>query len=251
MTSKSTIPFDLRITLLASVGLNGRNIQSDVNAVRSRLRQLGFVVGEDGPCGPQLIKAIQLFQAIKEGLDVIRHTRVDGRVDPNGQTLKWLNAANAPRWQRMTASGPGLHNHEATQLNDNHDFGTSWLDETLNAAGALYQQGLREGAAPISVNNASLPTGGDTPSHKGHETGLVADLRLPRKDGRSGGITTASPEYDREAMRAQLKALKAQPLFDRAYLNDQVLIIEDLCRPLGGHDNHVHFEIKPPVRQDA
>jgi hypothetical protein len=34
----------------------------------------------------------------------------------------------------------------------------------------------------------------------------------------------------------------------RVFLNDETLIHEGLCQAVAGHDNHAHFEIKPPVR---
>ncbi|MBC7899597.1 MAG: hypothetical protein H7070_06040, partial [Saprospiraceae bacterium] len=45
-----------------------------------------------------------------------------------------------------------------------------------------------------------------------------------------------------------LKALKAQSSVSNIYFNDPDLIAENLCSALGGHDNHIHFEVKPPAR---
>lgn len=254
-----------KLVLLDSVGARGRNLAVDVMALREHLVSLGYTWAA-GPStvGPKLTAAIRLFQSIVHGIDVVgASSRIDGRVDPDGNTLRWLNAANAPRWVRMTPSAPGLWNHDATQLHDLHDFGTSWLDTFLVGAGAEYQlwrteadrqRSAQPGAgtkppAPLTVNDASLPEGGNTPAHVGHETGLVADLRLPNRDGSAGGISVFTPTYDRDAMRAQLQALRSQPNFDVAFLNDKVLISEGLCRPLGGHDDHVHVEIEPPRLQ--
>lgn len=240
------------LTILRSVGQGGVNAPGDVAKVRARLVELGLDwIGGATTAGPEFIKAIRLFQAIKEGLDVVSGTKIDGRVDPNGETLKWLNAVNAPRWVRMTRDGVGFVNHEAFDGDDGHDFGTSWLDDSIKAAAARYEADFRSGhpgATAIAVNDASLPRGGDTPLHQGHETGLVADLRLPRKDRKFGGITTTSALYDREVARAQLQAFHTVPLLQHIFLNDDVLIAEGLCRPLGGHDNHVHIEIRPPTR---
>jgi hypothetical protein len=87
----------------------------------------------------------------------------------------------------------------------------------------------------------------DTPQHAGHETGLACDMRLPRKDGQSGGITFEAQVYDRNTARAQLKALRVQPLFKRAFFNDPALIQEGLCARATGHDNHIHFEVGAPA----
>ena len=88
----------------------------------------------------------------------------------------------------------------------------------------------------------------NTPDHKGHETGLACDLRLPRKDGRAGGIKNPNTNtaYDRNAMRGQLLALRDQELVSKVFFNDDILCEEGLCKRLSGHNNHVHFEIRVP-----
>ena len=105
----------------------------------------------------------------------------------------------------------------------------------------------------LTVNDASPEVGGDTPDHRGHETGMCIDIRLPKlnHDGKApGGRTHESSDYDRDAMRAQLSALRGQPLVnnDRVFFNDPELITEGLCTFLDRHDNHVHADISPPPR---
>jgi murein endopeptidase len=98
------------------------------------------------------------------------------------------------------------------------------------------------------VNDISMPRGGDTPNHATHEAGMCCDIRLPKLNGQAGGITYKDPAYDQLATRAQLEALWAQSQCSRLFFNDPVLIEEGLCQAVSGHDNHIHFEIKPPVR---
>lgn len=236
------------------MGHRGQNRPADVVPVRRRFLELGFdwISGSTG-VGPMFVQVIRLFQSIKEGRHTIGGPGVDGRVDPNGDTLRWLNAINAPRWVRMTEGGPGFLNHEVRfQIHDNHDFGTSWLDDMIRAAGAIYQSEWLERhprAAPLSINDASLPRGGDTPDHAGHETGLACDVRLPRKDGDAGRVEVTSPEYDRDSMRAQLQAIwRSGADVDRVFLEDDALIDEGLCAPLAGHTHHAHVQICPPAR---
>jgi len=242
------------INILASVGSVGANKPDDVRAVKERLVELGFDwLATEGPIDKvdQLtIDTIKLFQTIKTGVNTITG---DGRVDVNGDTLKWLQASNAPQWQKMPAGSKaeGFINVEIIDTHDTHDFGAKWLADTLTAAGAAYKTdflSVHPNAAILSINDSSLPRGGDTPDHETHESGLASDIQLPHQDGQAGGITVAHPAYDRDAMRAMLLAFLAQPLAKRVLLNDLTLIAEGLCSSAKGHDNHAHLEVKPPAR---
>ena len=256
--SKENVVPSLKIS--ASVGRNGVNKVKDVVKTKRRLVALGFrwLIPDgkraDGKMGPETIRAIQLFQAIKNGFDIVANLKNDGRIDPGGDTHLWLQATNAPRWVRMPAGSvaQGYVNDEVANTADNHDFGTDWLANTLRATGAAYKASFLTAnprASVLRVNDTSMPRGGDTPDHAGHETGLVCDVFLPRRDGGAGGIVVTHPKYDRAAMRAMLKAFLAQPLADRVLLNDSVLVSEGLCRPAAGHENHAHLEIRPPLRK--
>lgn len=242
-----------KLVITNSVGRNGVNNPADVIKVKTRLIELGFDwLTPNESVGQLTITTIRLFQAIKNGSDTVE-PGTDGLVDVGQSTHRWLEAANAPRWQMMPAgsTAEGFINDEIANTGDTHDFGTNWLADTLRAAGASYRDEYlndHPGAALLRINDTSLPRGGNTPNHAGHETGLVCDIRLPKTDGGVGGITVSSSNYDRDAMRAILKALKNQALADVILLNDATLRSEGLCRFAAGHDNHVHFEIKPPVR---
>ena len=176
----------------------------------------------------------------------------DGRVDVNGKTHRFLQAANAPRWQEMPlgSSIQGFINFDHLQP-DNHDFGSHWLIETIQAAGELYVANYRNShpdAALISTNNLSVPRGGDSPFHATHESGLSCDIVLPRKNGSSGGITIDSGSYDRDAMEAMLRAIRGQSQYQikQIFFNDFSLVAKGLCQSLAGHHNHAHIDIIPP-----
>jgi hypothetical protein len=242
------------INIESSVGLGGANKPDDVRAVKTRLIELGFdwlaVAGVIDQVDQLTIDTFKLFQTIKQGLNTIIG---DGRVDVNGDTLKWLQASNAPLWQTMPAGSraEGFVNDELADHSDHHDFGTNWLADTLRGAGAKYKAdflSLHPNAAVLSINDTSLPRGGFTKAHKTHQSGLASDIRLPHKDGNVGGITVGQTAYDRSVMRAMLNAFLTQPLAKRVLLNDSVLMAEGICSFADGHDNHAHFEVKPPTR---
>ncbi|WP_336361457.1 N-acetylmuramidase domain-containing protein [Haladaptatus sp. ZSTT2] len=238
-------------TLSASVGTGGTNNPDDVRALKQRLVDLGFDwLTVDTTADAALVAVINLVQSIKNGRNDVAG---DGRVDVPGDTYDWLRATNAPHWQLMPlgGAGDGFFNFERNDPADTHDYGTDWMAETVTDAGAHYRDNYlntNPDAALLTVNDVSLPHGGDTPDHAGHETGMACDLRLARTDGNTGGITWTSPTYDRDAMRAVLEAFGAQPLFSRALFNDTTLIAEGLCQQHAGHDDHVHIDIAPPTR---
>jgi hypothetical protein len=250
-----TLGSRIRFGLSGSVGKNGGNAATDVLAVRERLRELGFdwIAADAHGVDNTLIKAIKLFQAIVRGHhSVSGHRDVDGRIDVDGTTYRWLQAVNAPRWELMPegSAAEGFTNIERADPNDTHDYGTNWMADTIREAGAAYRQAhltATPGAALLTINDVSLPQGGNTPDHSGHETGLDCDIRLPRTDGSAPGNTTVTHAlYDRDAMRAMLVAIRGTRLFARAFLQDPVLIGEGLCQDVAGHRDHAHFEILPP-----
>lgn len=243
-------PGAVQLTLSGSVGKGGVNKKDDVLAVKQRLRDLGYTwITTTNSVDTGTIQAIRLFQSIIAGHNTIRG---DGRIDLGGPTHQWLQAKNAPRWQLMPLQGTGFINYERQQTNDEHDFGTDWIAKVIEGAGKDYEADYRRGdsgIALLAINDISLPFGGDTPQHAGHETGLVCDIRLPRTDGQSGGITVSSPNYDRAAMEAMIKALRKQGRVRSVFLNDTALILKGLCVHVPGHHNHAHFEISPPIKE--
>lgn len=80
-----------------SVGQNADNDKDDVKTVQRLLRARGFGCGiPDGFCGSRTIEAILAFQR-----GFLRNP--DGRVDPDGKTLRRLNEPGKPS---MTEVGP-------------------------------------------------------------------------------------------------------------------------------------------------
>ncbi|MEQ9239113.1 glucosaminidase domain-containing protein [Coleofasciculus sp. E2-BRE-01] len=179
----------VKIALSGSVGRGGVNKAEDVKAVKKRLHELGYTwVGDisSASINTGFIQAIQLFQSIIAGHSTVKG---DGRVDLARLTHRWLQAANAPIWKTMPDSDSSINfvNYEKEQTSDDHDFGTSWMADTIRSIAKDYH-GTSPTSAPFTINDVSRPQGGDTDDHEGHETGLMCDVLLPRTDGKSGGI---------------------------------------------------------------
>lgn len=243
------------INLSAVVGLNAANHPNDVRAVKQRLVALGFKwLQPDTVMGPETVKTIMLFQAIKNGLNVVGDPRNDGKINPGGDTHLWLQAVNAPVWMLMPAGSKneGFINDELADISDQHDFGASWLAEAWRNVAQIYKNDYLNNhptAALLHMNDISLPRGGPTPSHASHQAGMCCDLKLPKLNGQAGGITFQDLQYDQLTARALLEAMRNYPPTSRIFFNDPVLIGEGLCKALAGHDNHIHFEIKAPARK--
>jgi hypothetical protein len=238
-----------------SVGKGGANKPDDVFAVKQRLIELGFDwITVDKKMDAETIHAIRLFQSI---INDSKTLSGDGKIDVGANTYKWLQAVNAPRWQKMPkgSAGEGFVNFEYDDENI-HIYGTDWLAAALAGAGIHYRDNYLKShptAALLTVNDASLARGGNAPPHSEHQTGMDCDLRLPRTDGKTGGINIGKPAelllFDRNAARAILQALKAQPLVSRLLFNDQTLIDEGLCKKsTPDHNHHIHVDISPPAR---
>lgn len=245
----------VNLALSGSVGRGGANAKKDVEAVKNRLSDLGFSwVGRNGTMDAETIRTIELFQAIIDGN--VNVFGVDGRIDVNGKTIKYLESAKAPRWQEMPNGSPaeGFKNFDNDQ-GDVHDFGTSWIVEVIQESARIYTASHRKSnpsSALIVTNNLSVARGGDTSIHATHETGLSCDILLPKKNGNFGGITFRSSEYDQDAMEAMLHAIREQKKYkiNRIFFNDFTLAVKGLCTNLndgGVHDNHAHIDILPPL----
>ncbi len=243
-------------TMADSVGASGANNLADIQLLKEHLVALGFdwlIV--DDVVDQALLDAINLVQSIKSGRDRVSG---DGRVDVSrgrsDSTFNWLRAENAPVWTSMPEafSGEGFFNFELSDLADHHDFGVTWMTDTIVAAGWFYSDNYlfhNPNAALLTVNDVSLAHGGPTGSHSGHEAGIACDIRLPHLGGSAGGFTYRDTVYDRNAMRGMLQSIRVQPLVDRIIFNDPALVREGLCvadRPgITVHDNHAHFELRP------
>lgn len=239
-----------RFVLTASVGTGGMNRPADVRALRGRLIDLGFTwLVLNATMDESLVRAINLVQSIMGGRDKLSG---DGRVDVPGKVYPWLQAVNAPRWGFLPAGSPaeGFVNAELADSMDRHDFGVSWLGILIRVAGAAHLEWLKTHAdrprALLTLNDASLPTGGETPDHAGHETGLAVDLRLPRMDGSTGGVTWQSDDFDRETTEAHLRAIARTGMVRQVFFNDPKMIAAGLCQHWDGHDDHLHVGARVP-----
>jgi hypothetical protein len=247
------------------------NDPTDVAAVRDRLVELGYdwISGATTGTEKDFIRAIKLFQSICKGSGKL--DQGDGRVDPEGNTHRWLAAENAPGWVRIFgASGIGWQ-CTSDFLEDNGGFTTTWMRDALNAAGIAYRAQLvtlgiatmgigllaAKDSPPMWVRECSPRKGGNAVGHASHETGLDVDMRLPlmapdhTKWTDLGGNGFKSKKFNRMAAEMQLKAINLAMNPHIVLFNDPEFIRARLCTKYPNHDQHFHIRIKSPARKEG
>jgi peptidoglycan hydrolase-like protein with peptidoglycan-binding domain len=239
-----------RATISAAVGAGGTNQADDVRLVQDLLnRARGSRLAVDGVCGPQTRAAIVDYQ--RPFL-----ARPDGRVDPDGQTLRRLasDAERAGATGRSPAQGapaaPGGGPATGLRLEPlgsgrgwysyataDRQYGTATMLRVLrDVAAALHRAGLEYG-----VGDVSFAQGGAMPPHKTHTGGRHADLRPIRSDGAHRPTSITDPTYSRESTRRLVEALRAQA-------DVTVILFDDTeiagVRRWPGHHNHLHIQVR-------
>ncbi len=285
------------IFIHSSVGRGGANNPADVAAIAQRFQELGYnwiSTDERGKPSESFFLVIQMFQNIINGKQddwsKIRSPYRDGLISPGRRTETWLARADAPKWLRLEDGGPSsgfLFNPGAQYAtpapaglvdpSDGERWGTSWLIDTIRAAGQKYLE-LNEqsggGYVLINVHELSYRTGGQS-GHGSHYNGVDVDIRLPRntrknhhdvatncgrncRKSKSGGLVwfdatdSASRFYDRDATRKILKSFDL-PNVKLVLFNDEFLISEPaylrggLCTPYPNHHNHIHLRVRGPL----
>jgi hypothetical protein len=227
----------------ASVGIGGTNTMPDVRVVQDLLNRVSSAhLSVDGTCGPQTQNAIRQYQSHLQG-------RPDGRIDPDGVTLRRLNEAailqhskssttggpvNGLRLQQFGASGhAGCYSYAAAERQNGTD---EMLRALYDAATSLHKSGVEFG-----VGDISLAQGGEMLPHKTHRTGKNADLRPVRNDGTRGPTSIGDPTYSQTSTRTLVEALLANSAVTRILFNDADI---PGVRNYPGHHNHLHIEIR-------
>ena len=237
-----------------SVGSGGDNRAEDVRVVQDLLnRAAGAGLDVDGDCGPKTVGAITDFQ---KGFT----QRPDGRVDPEGLTLRRLRAAVAdgrtPSGQperppaqggpaaptggpssgtrlQPLGSGKGFYSYSKP---DRQFAGDPLLAVLRDVAQRLAKAGLEYG-----IGDLSFEQGGAISPHKTHTSGRHADLRPLRGDGAHQRTSIGESSYSRDATRILVEALQAQAAVNQILFNDTEIAG---VKRWPAHDNHLHIQVK-------
>lgn len=231
----------------ASVGAGGTNTPADVRVVQDLLNRAAKAqLSVDGDCGPQTRAAILDYQST-----FLKNP--DGRVDPDGQTLRRLvdaartkdgkptsdpAAASGPRdGLRLQQLGGGQHGGWYSYSSTERQYGTDEMIRVLlDVAGVLHRAGLQYG-----IGDISLAQGGEMHPHKTHQTGRNADLRPVRNDSSRGPTSIGDPTYSRENTGVLVRALQANSSVTQILFNDSEI---SGVRYWAGHHNHLHIQVR-------
>ena len=235
-----------RSPIAYSVGLGGTNRRDDVRAVQDLLndRAKATVIATDGACGPATVAAIRRFQSSFM-------SRPDGRVDPDGATIRRLaghesaapaGAAPAPaassRFEQLPQSSQkGYYSYSSGA----RQYGTPTMVKVLkDIGGALASEALEMG-----VGDLSLSEGGDLPPHKTHRDGSHVDLRPVRTDRKRQPVTISQNEYDAQATLRLVELLAGRSEVRSILFNDATMKgLGGKVQPWAGHDNHLHARVQ-------
>ncbi|MEQ7125398.1 peptidoglycan-binding protein [Actinopolymorpha sp. B11F2] len=239
-------------TIHASVGAGGTNEADDVRVVQDLLnRAADASLDVDGDCGPKTKAAIADYQK-----SFLR--RPDGRVDPDGQTLRRLvdqaQTAGSKSSQPVAQAGPSTPTGGPTSgtrlqpitsargwyaySSSDRQFGTqAMITVLLDVAARLHRAGLEYGVGDISFER-----GGAMSPHKTHTAGQHADLRPIRTDGAHRPTSVGDPTYSRENTRVLVEALRANSAVTQILFSDEAHI--EGVKNYAGHHNHLHIRVR-------
>jgi peptidoglycan hydrolase-like protein with peptidoglycan-binding domain len=222
------------VGISASVGqIPSINKPDDVLRVQRLLNQAGAGVKEDRDCGPKTVAAIRDYQ--RNFL-----SNPDGRVDPDGLTLKHLvegklKVKREPLILLPQASGLGYYSYSSAT----RQYGTKFCIQTLRDICVQFQINNKE--LEIGVGDISFAQGGHMSPHQSHQHGVHIDIRPLRKDKKNLPVTISDPNYSRDSTKLLVQSLLAHRNVKSILFNDTAILG---VKNYTGHDNHLHVSVK-------
>jgi peptidoglycan hydrolase-like protein with peptidoglycan-binding domain len=248
---------------------------------QQRLRHLGFVrqggaaIAVDGIFGPATDEATRTFQAAFVGGYNTTQADVDGIIGPN--TAGWLNAANAPNWDKLIDPDPQTPGtfSTSTMIGDfdiypgrdpgtgartgltpqPERFATSWAIDLIFKGSALAKD---ETGRTQRINAMSMADGyGSSCCHNTHRAGMDIDLYTDSSTWNYGNAVRSAEEqivinhasaFIRAGASGRVIRIitSNDDIYDGiAALNPTTALYYDTS---GGHQNHLHIDVGPPAR---
>lgn len=215
-----------------------------VRRLQELLRELGYLIDPDGSFGKitkMYVKTIQKISKLKQDGIVGEKTwlAINRLVESPGDKslagfLQIKELKGFYLYSPGPNSGPKLRGKWATKSTKSN----------LSKAGILINsEGLEAGLGDISLKNGGPYVSildNNSLVHRSHQTGLAADTRLIRTDGKRLPCNYKSPKYDRGATEFLITCLRKSGV-RLLYFNDPEVINKySFVKSCPGHANHLH-----------
>lgn len=229
------------VSISASVGKNGVNKQADVEAIQNLLNQAiakendasqkSLVV--DKRIGQNTINTIIRFQK-----NIVGMVKPDGKIDPNGSTLKKLEvyvSSDNTSLIQLPKSGNGYYVYTTSDKL----WGTKECINSITAAAKSFKDNHN---ITIGIGDISFGDKREMFPHKSHRKGLNIDIRPLRKDGKHLPISIHDKDhYSQELTKALVEILQNDSNLKSILFNDSGI---SGVKQWAGHHNHLHVSFK-------
>ena len=241
----------MNLTISSSVGKDAVNSVIDTRKVQNLLNKWitprflpvnGVCSGADGD---KTVEEIKKFQS--EYM-----SNPDGRVDPNGGTLKKLST-NWTQLPQTFGFGSGYYQYGESADIGKRQWGTKKAIETITKVCKQFQArqrtitniGNTASYGIVGVGDISFKFGGYMSPHGTHQTGLNVDLRPCRKDLLQSPVTINQPNfYDGVRTKLLIELFLADSNVDKILFNDSNIYKLPRVSEWDGHHDHFHVTMK-------
>jgi Penicillin-insensitive murein endopeptidase len=225
----------MAVSIIGSVGENGKNNLSDVTAVQTLLNKyVDPKLTINGVCSGKAddltVIAIKSFQS--------KYTASpDGRVDAGGGTLRKLNAE--PLILLQQSGGFGFYSYGSKT--QDRQWGTQKTIQTLENVATDFW--FAYPTAKLGYGDISFQFGGTMSPHSTHKDGRNVDVRPCRKNDEQLPVSYTDADYDFDKTKYLVETFLCQLNVKSILFNDKEIqkIDKTLVKSCTGHDNHLHI----------
>ena len=218
-----------------SVGELGKNQRDDVLVVQTLLKDFydppepgDPTLDVNGVCDRPTVEAIVAFQALFVD-------KPDGRIDPNGTTLKRLVEAINLDLQPLPLTGEGYYQY----VIGSRQWGTAKTIAALREVCTEFS--VQKPSVRIGIGDISFRMGGKMKPHDSHQKGRNIDIRPLRKDGSQEPVAIDNGEYSHEDTALLVTLLNQHKNVRSILFNDNKIKGVSYYK---GHHNHLHVNMK-------
>ncbi len=237
----------MKVSITASVGKGSVNNSVDVRKVQNLLNRWisPRFLSVDGVCngteGDRTVEEIKKFQSSYMAVP-------DGRVDPNGGTLRKLQT----KWKQLPQNfgfGSGYYQYGRSADIGARQWGSKKTIETIVRVCKQFQMQQRTitnqynlaSYGLVGVGDISFKFGGYMSPHGTHQEGLNVDMRPCRKDVLQTPVNIFNDQYDSDRTKLLIELFLADPNVKSILFNDPKIYKLPRVSKYEKHDDHFHI----------